>query len=236
MKIDKRLNLVVPIYGEDRPVLDKDNKPIVTDGKPVTFMPVVAYVHSVPLSEEVVDRYFMVIAQTYSAIFTRGLGVAGGPAVAMRLLRQVAKEQGVWADNPAQGVVGVENGLIGEIHRLTNVLVPGGPGGGWQAVPLGVAVDRNFIAAEDRTEVENAIAFFIVASAVLNRSMRRPMLEAASELWGAQITSSTSTELAISLGTSIVTDSSGAKPAAPVSGTPVAANAVVDGKPSSLPY
>lgn len=232
MKIDKRLNLIVPVYGDPVPLLDEKGKPVLGEDKqPRMMTPVIAHVHSVPLSEEVVDRHFMVLGQTYSAIFSRGLGIAGGPAIAMRLLKQIATETNVWEDR--DGEVGVKNGLVEEIRRLTTVIIPGKDG--WQQVPLQVAVDGGNISAEDRTEVENAIAFFIAASAVLNRAMRRPMLEAAAELWGAHVSSSTSTELASSLGTSTVTGSSGPKSPAPAPPAAAGASATVDGKPSLLP-
>ncbi len=233
MKIDKRLNLIVPIYGDAVAVLDAKGAPVFDDQRqPKMTTPVVAHVHSQPLSEEVVDLHFMTLAQTYSAIFSRGLGMVGGPAIAMRLLRTIAMENGVWEDS--NGQVGVKNGLVEEIRRLTTVVVPN-PTGGWQQVPLQVAVDGGNLSTEDRTEVENAIVFFIAASAVLNRSMRRPMLEAAAELWGAHVSSSTSTELASSLGTSTVTGSSGAKSPAPARHAGAGVNATVDGKPSSVP-
>lgn len=234
MKIDKRLNLIVPVYGDPVPVVDEKGAPVLgEDRQPKTTTPVVAHVHSTPISEEMVDRYFMVLGQTYAAIFSRGLGIAGGPAIAMRLLRQIAMETGVWEDHDGQ--VGVKNGLVEEIRRLTSVVVPGPAGSGWQQVPLQVAVDGGSLSSEDRTEVENAIAFFIAASAVLNRSMRRPMLEAAAELWGAHVSSSTSTELVSSLGTSTATGSSGQRSPAPVPKPAGGANATVDGKPSLVP-
>ena len=53
---------------------------------------IVAYVHSTPIAREVFERYFMVIAQTFSAIYGNGLGRVGGPPVAMLLLKQVAAQ------------------------------------------------------------------------------------------------------------------------------------------------
>src|SRR5581483_1201358 len=178
----------------------------------------------------------MTLAQTYSAIFSRGLGIAGGPAIAMRLLRQIAMENNAWADGP-DGSPGVERGLVEEVRRLTNVaaLVDGS----WQQVPLKVAAQRGVIDDEDVSEVENAIVFFICISAVLNRSMRRPMLEAAAELWGAQITSSSCSELMSSLLRSRGTGNSGETSPAPGPAAPSrgggSANATLDGKPSSVP-
>ena len=46
MKIDRKLHLVVPIYADE-------------EGGDI-----VAHVHSTPISEAVIDRYFMVLGQT----------------------------------------------------------------------------------------------------------------------------------------------------------------------------
>lgn len=215
MRIDKKLNLVLPIFGEDEAT-------------------VIAWVHSAPLAAEVVDRYFMTIAQTYSAIFSRGLGVIGGPAIALRLLTQVAKDAKVWDDDPAAGTVGVARGIVEEMRRLTNVLIA--EEGGWSQVPLAVAVQRGAISAEDAGAAENAIAFFIVASAMLPRANRRTMLEAGLELLGAQISSLDFTGFNASLRTSTAPASPGeaSQPASAPADSPPA-NAVVDGKPAQVP-
>lgn len=216
MRIDKRLNLIVPIYDDET-------------GK------LVANVHSTPLSEETVERHFMLLAQTFSQVFSQGLGVASGPAVALRLLRRIADNSGTWIDaktgEPGDGQI-----LVEEIRRLTTVLVPGEIGQPWQQVPLQTAVERGFIGAEDRAEVENAIVFFIAASATLPRAQRKEMLTQAADLWGARLSSSSATDFAASLKTSTATANTGVKPLAPAIAPPAeAANAVVDGKPVSLP-
>jgi hypothetical protein len=225
------LNLVVPVYGEEVPKLDAEGKPVMENGEPVVEQPVIAYVHSTPLSAETVDRYFMILAQTFAAVFNNGLGIATGPAVAMRILRSLAQEQKVWEDGP--GLVGVKNGVVAEIERLTMVSVPNGKE--WSAVPLSVAIDRKFISEDDKTEVENAIVFFIVASATLARAQRKALITAAAGLWGAQTSPLNSSEFTDSLKTSTGTVSSGGTSPAPAPGAPGPANATVDGKPALVP-
>lgn len=231
MRIDRRLYLVIPIYKDE-------------EGSDI-----VAHVHSAPLSEEVVDRYFMVLGKTYNAIFTGGLGMAAGPGHAMRILRHVAEQEGVWKDDQKSGYVGVENGLVAEMRRLTNVSVlrdgrweddeEAGArklvGGTWEALPLDVAVQAGAITEEDRAEVENAVAFFIAASATLSRAQRPAMVRAAAELWGAQVTSSPFTEFSNSLRTSTATASSGERPPAPAAKDDAPANATVGGKQRRVP-
>lgn len=216
MRINKSLCLIVPLYDDET-------------GK------LVANVHSTPLSEEVVERHFLLLAQTFSQIFSQGLGVASGPAVALRLLRRIAENSGQWTDEKT-GAPGEAQALIEEMRRLTSVLVPGEPGQAWQQVPLQAAVERSFVSADDKAEVENAIVFFIAASATLPRSPRKELLLQAVDLWGARLSSSSATDFAASLKTSTGTANTGANPPAPVTGQPVeVANAVVDGKPVSVP-
>lgn len=215
MRIDKRLHLIVPIYEDN-----SDDSPIV------------AYVHSVPLAEAIVDRYFMVLGQTYNAIFSQGLGFVAGPGHAMRVLRHIAEERGVWHDK--EGTAGVERGLVEEIRRLTNVAALD-KDGKWNALPLQVALDQGVISAEDKSEVENAIAFFIATCATLNRAQREGVLRAAGEIWGAQISSLDFTAWLNSLRTSTVTVNSGEKSPVAAKEKPARANAKVDGKPSSIP-
>ncbi len=184
MKIDQRLNIVIPVE------VDKS-----------TY-----YVHSCPVSREVFEEFFEVISRTFARIFTSGLGVIAGPRVAGLTLRNIAKEMGVW-DGPA----GVEQGLINEVRRLTHVLVPNPTGQGWTTLLLQEALDGNLISADDASEVENALAFFIVNSAMLRKSDLAGVLAGAAKLWDAQTTLLTSTAFASSLPTLIEADNSGTK-------------------------
>jgi hypothetical protein len=214
MKIDKALNLIVPVYGDDEQTVR-------------------CYVHSTPVSRETFEKYFLIVSQTFSQIFNQGLGAAAGPAVAMLLLKKIAEVDKSW-----DGPEGVQAGLVEEMRRLTSVVAPG-EDGAWRPIPLNIAVDRKLLTPDDQAEVENAIVFFIVVSAMLRRAARREMLETAVGYWGARTSSSTCAEFTASLGTSTGTASSGgpesAHAAGPQPAPPKAATVVVDGKPSSLP-
>jgi len=206
MKINQRLNFVIPIFGAEVVKTDAEGNPVLgDDGKPEKHQPVACYVHAIPLAAEIVDRYFLIIAQTYSQIMTQGLGTAGGPGHALRMMRMIAKRTDAW-----DGLEGVQKGLIEEMRRTTSVIVPSD--GGWAPVPLQVAVDRGHLDDEDRGEVENAIVFFIAASATLARALRRPILESAGALWSVQISSLSASEFASSLPRSRGTANSGARP------------------------
>jgi len=73
MKLDKALNLVIPI--------DQDEGRI--------------YVHSTPISREVFEKYFLAISKTFAAIYSEGLNVLAGPRVAALMLRRVSEDMGL---------------------------------------------------------------------------------------------------------------------------------------------
>jgi hypothetical protein len=185
MKIDKKLNLVIPVTQDD------DSK---------------IYVHSTPISSEVFDTFFLPIAKTFSAIYSEGLGIIAGPRVADKLLRKVSKDLGIW-----DGPDGVQMGLINEIHRNTLVLAAGKKG--WEMIPFDHAA-RDILSKDDVAEIEAALTFFTVASAMHRKSDQAEILGGAMKLWGAQIESLTSTEYMNSLRTSTAVASIGATAAA----------------------
>jgi hypothetical protein len=127
--------------------------------------------------------------------------------VADRLLRKVSKEMGVW-DGPA----GVERGLMAEIHRLTNVLMPGR--GGWETVPIHEAKERGFLDSSEASEVDACIVFFTLMSVMHKKTDLKEVLDGAMSLWGAQIELLNCTEYTNFLKTSTTAASSGATVAA----------------------
>ena len=180
MRVDKELNLVVPLEREDGTL----------------------YVHSTPIGSEVFDKYFKVISKTFSDITTLGVGFIGGPGIAGNMLKDVATRLGVW-----DGVDGVQNGLVNEIRRLTNVVVP--TEAGWRAVPLEIAQAQGLLSEGELKEAEGIITFFIVTSATCTRKVLQGFLTALEEMWSCQVTSLNCSAFASSLRTSTGTDSSG---------------------------
>lgn len=181
MRIDKRLYLIIPVTC--------------ADGSEI-------FVHSAPISSDVFDKYYLPIAKTFSAMYSQGLGAIAGPRVADKLLRQMSQELGMW-----DGGDGVHNGLVAEIHRLTNVLLPSERG--WMTVPFYDARQKGQLEPEDAAEVEAAIVFFTVASAMHRRRDLQGLLESATSLWGAEVKSLTCTAFLTSLQTLTATESSG---------------------------
>jgi hypothetical protein len=172
MRINQKLNFLIPI--------DRDDGTL--------------YVHCAPLHREVFERYFMVLSQTFTAIYGQGISLISGPRVAALLLRQIATANGEW-----DGPEGVEAGLMGEIRRLSNMII--NTPQGWQTVPLYDALKEGRLDEDEAAEVEGVMTFFIVASAMHKRSELPAILAFAGKTWGALTSSLNSTDFAASLPT-----------------------------------
>lgn len=173
VKIDRNLNLVIPIDA--------------ADGK--TY-----YVHAMPIARAVFEQNFVLLGRVYNAMLTDGLGLIG-TRMASLFLKRVASEMGI-ADE-------VEHGLVAEMRRLANVLVPAHDGRGYEVVPWQEALDRKTFDDEDAREVENVLTFFMVGWHMHKRHELGFFLEMARGL-GAQLsTSLTPMAYADSLRTSI---------------------------------
>lgn len=192
MKLDRKLNLVIPIYGEPTTIGSTSVENIV------------AYVHATPILPPVFDKYFMVIGKTFNAIYAGGLGLVAGPRLAAKIIRSTAQDMGVW-----DGPEGVQNGLVADIRRNATVLLPGP--NGWEQRPFEGAATRGELTEEDAAEVENSLSFFTVASSMHKRSEIESIMKVVSEIWGAQISFSNCTEFVNSLPTRTTHASTGAK-------------------------
>ena len=191
MRIDRKLNFVIPVETGD--------------GTEV-------YVHATPIGAEVFRRYHLVIAKTFAMIHQEGLGAIAAPRVAAEMLREVARSM----DETGARLADVEQGLLAEVSRLSNVLRPGPSG--WEMVPLSEAIKDGTISPEDANEVENALAFFTVSSAMHRRAVLEPVLRGAAMLWGGRVESLSCAEFSRSLPTLTATERSGAT--APTSSVP----------------
>lgn len=193
LRVDEKLNFIVPLEG--------------ADGRRM-------YVHAMPVGREIFDQYFLAIGQTFTLVTAGRLGVVAGPRLAWRLLRKAAEELGEW-----NGPTGVEQGFVGEIIRLSSVVLPG-EGGGWEPMPLDQAMAQELLDEEDRDMVLNVLVFFTVSYLMLPKRMngeafRKDYLAGASRLWAAQTSSLGLMDFVNSLKTSTVDGSSGATAGTP---------------------
>ncbi len=206
MQINERLNLVIPIFGNDPPTKDAEGKEIEA--------PPIAYVHSMPISREVFEANYLLLSKTFAAIHGEGLGRTAGPRVAALLLNDIARQ----AVGERGDAAAYKAPLMNEIHRLSNVLLPGERG--WETMPYEDAVRHHKLDDDDLAEVENAIVFFTAYSAMHRKRVLAEVLPGAVKLWGADVSSLNATEFAASLQTSTGAGTSAPKSTAPA--TPIA--------------
>jgi len=171
MKIDKNLNLVVPVESNE--------------GK--------AYFHSTPIHREVFQRFHFVMCAAFTKLLQSGMELTGAKIAAFTL-EEVAKDTGKW-----EGANGVEKGLMGEIERLTNVLVLAEDG--WEMLPVGIALSRGFVDEDDWQEAKQRIVFFTLIFAMTRMDVRNDLLMIMNESWQTQTTSLGCSEFITSLPT-----------------------------------
>lgn len=161
------------------------------------------WVHSVPISKEIFDSNYLLLTKTLAFLYANGVGPAFGPRIAKMALIDVAKEMDDETD--------ISSNLLNEIYRITNVLMPT-PNGPWQTVPLYEVKTKKLVDEQLIAEVENAIVYFTVASAVHLRSELQIALQGLKTNWNAETTSLNVTEYGNSLTTSTQTGTIGEKP------------------------
>lgn len=203
-RIDRNLNLVLPVERDDGST---------------------AIVHSTPISRDIFELYYRPIARVLSDMANDGLAHLG-PRLGLLQIERSAKALGEW-----EGENGVEQGLLGEIRRLTSVIVPK-PEGGWQAVPFETASNQSLLSDEDQREVLAAVVFFICNSAIVPRKALKDVLNFAFLPFGAAFTSQTATAYAASSEISKLAGNSGDETLP--TPEPEAAPATV-ARPSSVP-
>ncbi len=173
MKIDRNLNLVLQVETDDGATL---------------------HIHSQPISNEVFERYFFTMGTAWSGIQGGGMATTTGPRIAYLTLKRASESNGDWS-----GPDGIEAGLIGEIKRLTMVVVL--TDRGWQPLPLDIAMAQKKMSDRDYAEVMGILVFFILASSILRAQENKVMRNVLTSYWGGQFVSSNSTEYASSLPT-----------------------------------
>lgn len=189
MKIDSKLNLVVPVDGE-------------SEGK--------VYFHSTPILRETFERYHFVIAAAFTRLLEGGMQLTGA-AIAAMTLQEVAEDMGRWENKTVNGktVPGIKEGLMQEIERLTNVLC--WTAEGWKTFPVNIAIQRQFIDEETWGEAKQRIVFFTLVCMMTRLAVMADLLTIMNDSWQTQTTSLTCTEYAGSLPTLSEIETSAAK-------------------------
>ncbi len=164
MTINSSLNLVFPIRSEN-------NTPLI-------------WAYHTPISTEVFQANYRIIAATKAAIFGKGIAYAAdaGPRIASLTLRDAGR-----ADAAEWGIEDTAPALLANISRLTHVLAPGKDG--FDMVPIDAAISRKVIDAEEWAESESMLVFFTCAYSMALRSNREAVAKASALVLGGSTTS-----------------------------------------------
>ena len=174
---------------------------------------IVAY-HT-PISREVFEANYAIIAGTKAALFGKGIAFAAdsGPRIAALELREQARikaaERGEFTPDGKPSETAA-TALLAELKRLTMVLC--GSDAGWEQVPVQFAMDRGAIDPEDWREAESNLVFFTCAYAMASRRDKAKLARGTAGVMGASITSLPLPEFIASLPTSTATNPTSATP------------------------
>lgn len=185
--INKKLNIVLPIQRGTKTIeieVEVDGKP---EKQSQEVPNIIGYVYAIPLSTGAFEMNFDLLGRTFTRITTGGFGAVAGPRGAAIIMRKIDKD----AAQP----------LLDEMMRST-MFASLSSNKGWVQMPLTEAIQRKFIDEDESSEVENALAFFIVASSMYKKSENREAMLGLASLWGALPISSNFTEFLGSLQTS----------------------------------
>lgn len=193
IEINKSLNLVIPIVRDDETVL---------------------YIHSSPIKYETFERYWKVLGKTYSEFTQHGFDPRSGPSIAAMCLKEVAQNTargngGNWYDG--DDGVGGSAGLIAEIIRLSNVLVPQANRNGWSVTMLQTVIDQGMLTEREKNRAINLLVFFTVCSQVAPTVDAPKLIMGMAFVYELQTTLLTLTEFAASLKTLTTDANTGAK-------------------------
>lgn len=188
LSINRKMNIVVPIERED--------------GSKI-------YIHSTPISTPTFEKYFLVLAKTFSAFAENGVVVTSAPSIARLTLKQVAESTPRTGDSSwwvGDDGVGGSGGLIEDIVRMSNVI------NGEEIRPLKDHLISGSFTEEDKNEVLSLLIFFIVVSHIPPRLDRADLLRGMASIYHLGLTYSTPTDYANSLKTSTSAANTGENP------------------------
>lgn len=182
MRLNRKLNIVVPVS---------------TDAGTI-------FVHSTPISRDTFEQFYLELGKVFSQCFDSNNAAhlaLSAPQLAYPALKAIAKAEGKTQE--------VQFGLINEIIRLSNAIVP--TENGLETMPLDVAIKREHLDEDAASEVLSALCFFCAISRVAPKDLRDSFLEMAGSLRNWELTSSDSTEYTASLQTLRESASTGKK-------------------------
>lgn len=161
MKIDDKLNLVVPVRF---------------DGEDVEI-----YAYHSPISKEVFEANYKALSSVTAELGSKGTmyQLSSGPRIAslvfMDEVRKNALESGN-IDDEGNPIETKGNAFLQEIKRLTTLLVP--TDNGWDMMPVDAAISKKIIDDEEWEEAESNLVFFTAHYWMAKKSNRASMASA----------------------------------------------------------
>lgn len=146
----------------------------ITDTLALTFEVGKCRGYSTPISREVFEANFKLIANTKAELFGKSAQATFrvAPLVAALTLqdegRKLAEESESEGDGGARA-------LLAEITRLTVILVPGKDG--WDTVPVEAAINSKHIDSDEWREALSELVFFTVSYALTRKSERKEAVD-----------------------------------------------------------
>ena len=183
MKIDRKLNIVIPVdIGAEEKI----------------------FVHSTPISRDVFETYYAqlgaVFTKCFDAINQAHLALTA-PQLAYPALKKISLDSNTWDS--------VQKGLVNEIIRLSNVIMVGS--NGWESIPLDLAIKREMLDEDTAAEVLSSLVFFTSIWRTAPKELRTSFLEMAGSLRNWELISLDSSEYLNGLPTLTTTVNTGKK-------------------------
>lgn len=148
------------------------------------------YVHCPPLSREAFSLCWKLFARTWSVLESDDMVITAGVAVASLALKESAEKGG-----PED--LEKYHSIMAEIRRHATFI--GSTSEGFNPVPLSTAEKKGWLHEDERHDVENALVFFIVASALLPKKRKSLILRFLTSLRDVDISSLSATQYLDSL-------------------------------------
>jgi len=164
MRINKKLNIVIPLVTEKHGTV---------------------FIHSTPILRNVFELFYSELRHVFNDIFEGNNSknfILTGPQIAYTSLKQMSINAKTWEGNS-----GVKFGLVNEIVRLTSVMINSQKG--WEQLPFDTIIKREFLDEDEESEVLNALIFFTSISLVAPKQLKEGFLEMAGSTRGWELTS-----------------------------------------------
>lgn len=204
MQVTSTLNLALPVRSR----LVETELPENPEKRVVVEEPLLWLYHQ-PISMDLFEANWRIIAATKQAIFGKSVGYAyeSGPRIARLALLDAAK-----ADAAEFGTPDVGSAFLETLKTRTTILAPGKEGGAFTYHPIDYAVTNKIVTADEWAEALSALVFFTCAYAMARPIGREAVAASTALLLRGLMTSFTLTEFADSLKPSTSAETSEPKP------------------------